>query len=166
MRLTDILADGARPGLNDAVDIGAVRDAAGGYRRATTTLRAFANLVLEELEARGVPTPPTPAPEPSSPEPSPPPEPAPSPEPGMMWLVAQGGAGSAPARTVSIALGRDYGYTTWWMCFLELFPLPNPRRSVCRRGFFSSGLRPVRLGVGQRTLHGAAADHPSARRRH
>jgi hypothetical protein len=79
MRLTDILADGARPGLNDVVDIGAVRDAGGGYRRATTTLRAFANLVLDELAARGVPTPTNPSPEPASPEPSP----LPSPEPGM-----------------------------------------------------------------------------------
>jgi hypothetical protein len=74
MRLTDVLADGARPGLNDAVDIGAVRDAAGHYRRATTTLRAFANLVLDELAARGVP-PPSPEPEPPSPEPPEPPEP-------------------------------------------------------------------------------------------
>jgi hypothetical protein len=60
MRLAEILADGVRVGPDDVIDIGAVRDAAGNYRRGTTTLREIANLVLDELAARGVPIPPAP----------------------------------------------------------------------------------------------------------
>jgi hypothetical protein len=41
------------------------------YRRATTTLRAFANVVLDELAARGIPIPPAP----EKPKVSDPPEP-------------------------------------------------------------------------------------------
>jgi hypothetical protein len=70
--LKDILADGVRVGPDDAIDIGAVRDAHGHYRRATTTLREFVNLVLDELAARGVPIPPAP--------PKPSPEPAAEPD--------------------------------------------------------------------------------------
>jgi hypothetical protein len=66
---------------DDVIDIGAVRDAAGSYRRGTTTLRAVANLMLDELAARGVPIPPAP--------PKPAPEPAPELEPGMTPLVAR-----------------------------------------------------------------------------
>jgi hypothetical protein len=54
---------------DDVIDIGAVRDAAGSYRRGTTTLRAVANLMLDELAARGVPIPPAP-PEPAAREPA------------------------------------------------------------------------------------------------
>jgi hypothetical protein len=60
MDLRDMLADGVRVGPDDVIDIGAVRDAAGNYRRATTTLREIANLMLDELAARGVPIPPAP----------------------------------------------------------------------------------------------------------
>ena len=81
MRLADVLADGVRVGPDDVIDIGAVRDAAGGYRRGTTTLRAIANLMLDELAARGVPIPAAP--------PKPAPEPAPELEPGMTPLVAR-----------------------------------------------------------------------------
>jgi len=81
MRLVDILADGVMVGPDELIDIGAVRDAAGNYRRATTTLREFANLMLDELAARGVPIPPPPKPAP---------EPAPELEPGGMTpLVAR-----------------------------------------------------------------------------
>ncbi len=82
MRLADVLADGVRVGPDDVIDIGAVRDAAGGYRRGTTTLRAIANLMLDELAARGVPIPPAAA--------KPAPEPVPELEPGGMTpLVAR-----------------------------------------------------------------------------
>jgi hypothetical protein len=74
--LADGLADGVRVGPDDVIDIGAVRDAAGHYRRATTTLRAFANLVLDELAARGVPIPPG-APKPAA-------EPAAEPDPRVV----------------------------------------------------------------------------------
>jgi hypothetical protein len=58
MGLRDMLADGVRVGPDDVIDIGAVRDAAGHYRRGTTTLREIAGLMLDELAARGVPIPP------------------------------------------------------------------------------------------------------------
>jgi len=82
MGLRDMLADGVRVGPDDVIDIGAVRDAAGHYRRGTTTLREIAGLMLDELAARGVPIPP-PAPK------EPAPERAPEPEPGMSPLVAR-----------------------------------------------------------------------------
>jgi hypothetical protein len=85
MGLKDMLADGVRVGPDEVIDIGAVRDAAGAYRRGTTTLRAIANLMLDELAARGVPIPPAP-PKPAS---EPAPEPAPELEPGMTPLVAR-----------------------------------------------------------------------------
>jgi hypothetical protein len=81
MGLKDMLADGVRVGPDDVIDIGAVRDAAGNYRRGTTTLREIANLVLDELAARGVPIPPAP--------PKAAREPAPELEVGVTPLVAR-----------------------------------------------------------------------------
>jgi hypothetical protein len=82
MTLADILADGVRVGPDDVIDIGAVKDPAGHYRRGTTTLREIANLVLDELAARGVPIPPAP--------PKPAREPAAEPDPRVVTpLVAR-----------------------------------------------------------------------------
>jgi hypothetical protein len=58
LKFKDALEDGIRVGPDDVIDIGAVKDAAGNYRRATTTLRDIAELVLAQLAARGVPIPP------------------------------------------------------------------------------------------------------------
>jgi hypothetical protein len=82
-RLKDMLTDRVMVGPDDVIDIGAVRDVAGHYRRATTTLRDIAGFMLDELAARGVPIPPVPEPSPE------PPAPAPPPERGMTPLVAR-----------------------------------------------------------------------------
>jgi hypothetical protein len=77
MRMKDILTNARPAGPDEVIEVGMVRDPeTGNYERVSTTLRAFANLMLDELAARGVPIPPAPE--------KPKAEPPPAPEPGAL----------------------------------------------------------------------------------
>jgi hypothetical protein len=60
MKIKDILLTARPAGPDEVIEVGMVRNEDGNYERVSTTLRAFANLVLDELAARGVPIPPAP----------------------------------------------------------------------------------------------------------